>query len=304
MKPTLVILAAGIGRRFGGLKQLEPVGPGGATIMDYSIFDALRAGFGKVVFVCRSETLPMLQSSIGRRIERRTDVEYVLQRLEDLPAGMAPPPGRTKPWGTGQAVLAAERIVQEPFGVVNADDFYGSRAFAALGRFLCEPQSGIVPTYALTGYELALTLTGEGPVNRAVCTCDGEWLQSITEIIDIRWGDERRMIAQYCDPGGLPKILLGNTTVSMNMWGFTPDFFGQLRAAFAAFLHDSVAIDNAEFYLPGVVQKELDAGRARVKVLPRNSIWCGMTHPADRDRVAEIVAGLVSQGEYPEELWG
>ena len=195
MKPTLVILAAGIGRRFGGLKQLEPVGPHGATIMDYSIFDALRAGFGKVVFVCRSETLPLLQSSIGERVARRTAVEYVIQRLEDLPAGMAPPPGRTKPWGTAHAVLTAESAVHEPFGVVNADDFYGARAFAALGDFLCVPPSVVMPTYALVGYRLAQTLAGAGSVNRAVCTCTGDWLASITEVVGITPLDQSGVLA-------------------------------------------------------------------------------------------------------------
>jgi hypothetical protein len=303
VKPTLVILAAGIGRRFGGLKQLEPVGPDGATIMDYSVFDALRAGFGKVVFVCRPETLSVLQSSIGQRVAGRVVVEYVVQRLDDLPAGLTPPPGRTKPWGTGQAVLAAASAVHEPFGVVNADDFYGARAFAALGEFLCKPTGAEVPTYALMGYRLALTLAREGPVNRAVCTCDGDWLRSIAEVVGITPLDEARTLACYCDEGGEPHTIPGDQVVSMNMWGFTPEVFAQLRAAFVAFLQESAAIDRAEFFLPDVIQAELDAGRVRVKVLPSNSTWCGMTHPADKARVAEIVAGLIKQGEYPAELW-
>lgn len=302
MKPTLVILAAGIGRRFGGLKQLEPVGPEGATIIDYSVFDALRTGFGKIVFVCRAETLPMLQSSIGQRIEPRITVEYVLQRLDDLPAGLAPPPGRTKPWGTGQAVLATENAVHEPFGVVNADDFYGVRAFLALSSFL-QTSLDALPRYALVGYHLAQTLAGREPVNRAVCECTGEWLRSITEIIGITPLDEFCQRAAYQNEHGMQFALPGHQVVSMNMWGFTRVFFAQLRAAFTTFVESSCKIDQAEFYLPGMIQSLLDSRQAVVRVIPSNSPWCGLTHPDDQPRVARFIEELIARGEYPEELW-
>ena len=301
MKPTLVILAAGMGSRYGGMKQLEGVGPGGETIMDYSMYDALRAGFDKAVFVIRPDMEAAFREVIGRRYERHISVAYAFQRLDQLPAGCSVPPGRTKPWGTAHAVLAAEPEVSTPFAVANADDFYGANSFAALSAFLQQQVPGGVPTYAMVGYTLRDTLTEAGSVNRGCCRCtpDG-WLESITEILGIeRHGSD----GQYTDTSGTARILSGDELVSMNIWGFTPEFFGQLRQRFEIFLRDNAGSQTAEFYLPAGVQQLMHAGRARVKVLPTTDAWVGVTHPQDKPRVVQMIRRLVDEGRYPQRLW-
>jgi NDP-sugar pyrophosphorylase family protein len=301
MKPTLVILAAGIGSRYGGMKQLEAVGPGGTTIMDYSIYDALRAGFGKAVFVIRPEMEAAFKETIGRRYEKHIPVTCVFQRLEQLPTGCSVPAGRTKPWGTAHAVLAAEDEVSEAFAVVNADDFYGANSFAVLSEFLQQQERADVPAYAMVGYTLRETLTEAGSVNRGCCRCtpDG-WLESITEIIGIeRDGTD----ACYPDESGQRRVLSGDQLVSMNIWGFGRVFFDQLRERFENFLRESGTSDTAEFYLPTGVQELMRAGRARVKVLPTTDRWCGVTHPEDKPRVVRMIRELVERGRYPQRLW-
>jgi len=301
MKPTLVILAAGMGSRYGGLKQLESVGPGGETIMDYSIYDALRAGFGQAVFVIRDDMKDAFRETIGRRYERHIPVAYAFQRLEDLPAGYTVPAGREKPWGTGQAVLAAAGRVNEPFAVVNADDFYGANSFAALGRFLQEDDTGDVPTYAMVGFTLRETLSESGTVNRGCCRCtpDG-WLEEITEIANI---EAHGSDARYVDGAGNEHVLSGDTRVSMNTWGFRPVFLENLRAQFERFLEQNGTSSTAEFYLPTGVQQLMRAGRARVRVLPTPDRWVGVTHKEDQPRVIRMIGELVSRGDYPLKLW-
>ncbi len=301
MKPTLVILAAGMGSRYGGMKQLEPVGPGGETIMDYSIYDALRAGFGQALFVIRADMNDAFRETIGRRYERHISVAYAFQRLEDLPAGHTVPPGREKPWGTGHAVLAAAGQVHEPFAVVNADDFYGANSFAALGRFLQENDTGDVPTYAMVGFTLRETLSDSGTVNRGCCRCTADgWLEEITEIANIApHGSD----ARYVDASGNEHVLSGDTRVSMNTWGFRPVFLQHLRARFNRFLEQNGTSSTAEFHLPTGVQQLMRAGRARVRVLPTPDRWVGVTHKEDRPRVIKMIGELVSRGDYPRKLW-
>ncbi len=302
MEPTLVILAAGMGSRYGGLKQLEAVGPSGETIMDYSMYDALRAGFGKAVFVIRPEMEAAFRETIGRRYERHIPVAYAFQRLSDLPGGLAPPPGRTKPWGTGQAVLAARDQIREPFAVVNADDFYGANSFAVLGEFLRGDQEGELPTYAMVGFTLRDTLTEAGAVNRGCCQCDAEgWLEQIVEILDI---ERDGVDGRYTDESGTQRTIAGDELVSMNMWGFAPEFVGQLQQRFAGFLEEHADSESAEYYLPVAIQELMRAGRARVKVLPTSDRWCGVTHPQDLARVEEMIRARVEAGAYPPKLWG
>jgi len=301
MKPTLVILAAGMGSRYGGMKQLEAVGPGGATIMDYSIHDALRGGFGRAVFVIRSDMEEAFKQTIGRRYEQHIPVSYGFQRLDDLPAGFAAPAGRTKPWGTGQAVLAVADQVDGAFAVVNADDFYGADSFATLGRFLSREDDGEVPTYAMVGFTLRDTLTEAGSVNRGCCRCDADgWLVEIEEILNIeRAGDD----ARHLDADGREQIISGDQVVSMNTWGFRQGFFELLRERFVMFLEENSGSEKAEFYLPFAVRELMRDGRARVKVLPTADRWCGVTHKQDKPRVAKMIADLVSSGRYPARLW-
>jgi hypothetical protein len=301
MQPTLLILAAGIGSRYGGLKQLETVGPSGETIMDYSIYDALRADFGKAVFVIRPDMEAAFRELIGRRYERRIAVAYAFQRLDGLPPGFKPPAARAKPWGTGHAVLAARDAIREPFAVINADDFYGANSLAALGRFLRQDKSGDVPTYAMVGFTLRETLSEAGTVNRGCCerTADG-YLERITEITGLaRYGPD----ARYTDEHGRERILSGDTPVSMNTWGFQPILFEQLGERFEDFLRRHAASETAEFHLPTGVQELVQAGRARVKVLPTTDTWVGVTHPEDKPRVVRTINKLVEQGTYPRQLW-
>ena len=300
MKPTLVILAAGMGSRYGGLKQLERVGPGGETIMDYSIFDAMRAGFARVVFVIRPDMEGVFREQIGSRYENRLPVAYAFQRLDALPAGFTPPPNRTKPWGTAHAVLAAEPEVREPFGVINADDFYGAGAFEVLATALTEPDEGDIPTHVLVAYILRDTLSDAGHVNRGVCrsTPDG-WLERITEMIRIR---PHGADAIYFSDGQ-PHIVSGESLVSMNCFGFRPVFFEQLRTRFAQFIEQHADSPTAEFHLPVGIQELIDAGEARMRVIPTQDKWCGVTYPEDKPRVVAMIRELVQAGRYPERLW-
>ena len=301
MKPALVILAAGLGSRYGDLKQLDVVGPGGATIMDYSVYDALRAGFGKIVFVIRPEMEAAFRTMVGRRYERRVSVAYGFQRPDALPPGFATPSGRTKPWGTGQAVLAAEPLVKEPFAVVNADDFYGADAYAELSAFLQRKEPGEVPTYAMVGYALRDTLTAAGAVNRGCCRCtpDGR-LEGIREVCHIeRHGTEGRYRAE----SGRTRILSGDQIVSMNAWGFRPILFDQLGERFECFLQKNAASETAEFYLPAAIADLMRTGDAGVRVLPSKDTWAGLTHPGDKPRVIEMIRELIGRGRYPQMLW-
>ena len=296
-KPTLLVLAAGMGSRYGGLKQIDPVGPDGETIIDYSIYDALRAGFGKLVFVIRHDIEAPFKQIIGARFEKRMAVEYVFQELDKLPPGFSVPPGRSKPWGTTQAILMAADVIHEPFAAINADDFYGAASFRVLAEHL---RSGSAD-YAMVGFILRNTLSEFGSVARGACRVGADgYLQSIAELTKIeKDGND----AKYTDAAGILHRLGGNETVSMNMWGFTPALFAQLREEFIAFLQKSGKDEKTECYIPLIVNNLTSTGRARCKVLRTTDAWFGVTYREDRPRVIESVRTLITRGEYPEKLW-
>jgi len=295
--PALVVLAAGMGSRYGGLKQIDPVGPGGEAIMDYSIYDALRAGFGKVVFIIRKEIEQPFKETVGARFEKRIPVEYVYQELDNLPAGFTVPEGRTKPWGTAHAILMAADAVQEPFAVINADDFYGAEAYRVLARHL---QSG-TQDYALVGFVLRNTLSEFGSVARGVCrVSEADDLESVVELTKIERDGER---AKNTDAAGVVTPLGGDEMVSMNMWGLMPGVFPQLREHLVKFLEAHGNEAKTEYYIPSFVHELIVAGEARVKVLRTNDTWFGVTYREDHQFVVDSIARLIREGAYPERLW-
>jgi hypothetical protein len=296
MEPAVLVMAAGMGSRYGGLKQIDPVGPSGETLLDYSLFDAHRAGFGRVVFVIRRDIEAAFREAVGRRYEGRTEVVYAFQSLEDLPAGFRVPAGRAKPWGTGQAVLAGEAAIDGPFAVVNADDFYGRASYEALHAFLAGRPPGDL--HALVAFRLDRTLSPHGPVARGLCEVGADGLlHNVREIT----GLER-------DAGGVIRstdgAYRGDEPMSLNLWGFGPSIFDRLRERFRAFLAEHGGEEKSEFYLPDAVGQLIRAGTARVRVLETPSPWFGMTHRADAKAVSESLQALVAAGEYPDQLWG
>jgi NDP-sugar pyrophosphorylase family protein len=295
--PTLLLLAAGMGSRYGGLKQIDPVGPAGETIMDYSIYDAIRAGFGKVVFVIRKDIEIPFREIVGARFEERIAVEYVFQELANVPPGFSVPVGRTRPWGTMHAILMAADVVREPFAVINADDFYGAESYHILAKYL---QCG-AEDYAMAGYVLRNTLSDFGAVARGVChVSDDDMLQSVVELTRI---ERDGAAAKNSDPTGQVTKLTGAEIVSMNMWGFTPRVFEQLREYFQRFLELQGSNISAESYIPSAVNKLILAGQARVKVLRTSDAWLGITYREDRLRVVKGISQLIDDGYYPKELW-
>jgi hypothetical protein len=302
--PTLVILAGGIGSRYGGLKQADPIGPNGELIIHYSVYDALNAGFGHVVFLIRRDIEEAFRERIGNEVERHTDVTYVFQDLDNVPAGFAMPDGRSKPWGTGHAVLCCKDAVHGNFAAINADDFYGTTAFAALASHLrtaTDTPDGYA--YSMVGYVLRNTLSEHGHVARGVCQVDADgYLTGIQERLHIEPLPEG--IMDRLEDGSLVPFA-ADSTVSMNMWGFTPSLFGELDARFPRFLAQSVPTNplKAEFLLPDIVGDLVQEEKARVKVLPTDEKWFGVTYQADRPRVQAAVRELIAQGRYPARLW-
>lgn len=295
--PTLLVMAAGMGSRYGGLKQIDPVGPAGETIIDYSIYDAMRAGFGKLVFVIRKDIEEPFKETVGARFEKRIAVEYVFQELDKLPQGYAVPDGRTKPWGTTQAVLMAEDVVKEPFAVINADDFYGAESYRVLAEHL---KSGSAD-YAMVGFVLRNTLSDFGSVARGVCRVSKDgYLERIEELTNI---EPEGNGAKNTAPGGTVTRLSGDEAVSMNYWGFTPQIFPQLRQVFERFLEKNSKELKAESYVPNAVGELVAAGEARVKVLESRDPWFGVTYREDRPRVVDSIRALVDAGKYPASLW-
>jgi NDP-sugar pyrophosphorylase family protein len=295
--PTLLVLAAGMGSRYGGLKQIDPVGPAGETIIDYSIFDALRAGFGKLVFVIRKDIEDAFRETVGARFEKRMAVEYVFQSLDAIPPRFTVPTGRTKPWGTTQAILAGADAVHEPFAAINADDFYGAESFRVIAGHLTSSS----PDYAMIGFILRNTLSEFGTVARGVCQlADGDYLKSIVEYLAIqRDGDS----VKNTDAAGKVTLLTGNEPVSLNFWGFSPRIFDQLRESFETFLEQNGSDPKRECLIPTTMNDLVSAGKARVKVLPAEGSWFGVTYREDRPRVVEDIRALVAAGAYPEKLW-
>ena len=295
--PTLLVMAAGMGSRYGGLKQIEAVGPSGETIIDYSIYDALRAGFGKLVFIIRKDIEEPFKQVVGARFEKRVAVEYVFQELDKIPAGFKVPAGRTKPWGTTQAIMMTEDVIHEPFAVINADDFYGAEGYRVLSQHL---QSGSTD-YSMVGFTLRNTLSDFGSVARGVCrVSDDSYLKNIVELTAVEHDGAH---AKNTDPEGKVTSLTGDEPVSMNMWGFTPRIFPQLQERFRNFLEQNGSNLKSECYIPSTVGELVLAGQAQVKVLRTNDSWFGVTYREDHARVVENVSALIRGGHYPESLW-
>ena len=300
MKPTLFVLAAGMGSRYGGLKQLDGLGPNGETIMDYSIFDAIRGGFGKVVFVIRKDFEEDFRTKILSKYENHIPVEIVFQSPDKLPEGFKCPEERVKPWGTNHAVLMGKDVINEPFAVINADDFYGRDSFAALGKELAAT-AGKKNEYCMVGFRVGNTLSESGSVARGVCeTNDGGYLTTVVERTAIeRINGE----IQFIDENGKKVILNKNVPVSMNMWGFTPDYFEYSEEYFKEFLRDNMDNLKSEYFIPLMVNELVTNNTARVKVLDTTSKWFGVTYADDRQGVVDKIQALINAGEYPAKLF-
>lgn len=300
MKPTLLVLAAGMGSRYGGLKQVDPVGPSGETIMDYSVFDAVRAGFGRVVFVIRRDFEEVFRRTVGAKYRDAVEVDYAFQSMDDLPEGYRVPSGRAKPWGTAHAVLAARHAVETPFAAINADDFYGRDTFRALAGFLGPARpSATRPRFAMVGFRLDRTLSENGTVARGVCKVnEGGLLETVVELtrlVRVPGGVENR------EGPGAPMRFTGAERVSLNTWAFTPGLFGMLAERFPQWL--DTAGPAAEWYIPFVVDELIQENRVEVEVLPTEGAWFGVTYLEDKPGIVDAIRALVHAGEYPQELF-
>lgn len=300
-KPTLLVLAAGMGSRYGGLKQMDPMGPNGETVLDYSVFDAIRAGFGRVVFIIREDFADAFRDSVGQRFADRISVDYVFQKLDDLPEGYSIPEGRVKPWGTAHAIRAARGAVNEPFAVVNADDFYGHDAYVRAAEFFRSLPEGDQSSMAMVGYPLENTLSDHGHVNRGICQTDAAGnLTNVEEYLNIERESDGTVRGNALD--GTRRDIPDGTPVSMNFWAFGPAFFGQLEEAFTRFLSESGTELKSECYIPTVVDHLIHAGHAHCAVLKTTSPWFGVTYPDDKPFVVTSIRKLIDAGEYPEKL--
>jgi NDP-sugar pyrophosphorylase family protein len=298
MKPTLVILAAGMGSRYGGLKQLDEVGPNGEAIIDYSLFDAIRAGFGKVVFIIRRDFEEAFKARFDQKLNGKIEVEYVYQELSDLPEGFSIPDGREKPWGTGHAIRSARNVVKTPFAAINADDFYGAEAYQTMADFLTSEVSG--KYYSMVGYRLDKTLSDNGTVSRGLCITDEmQNLIDIDELTKIATEDESIFYIR----DEKKHDLQGNETVSMNFWGFHPSLFNHLEEGFVRFLEEEGKEMKSEFFIPMHVDDLIKSEKIKVKVLTSNADWFGVTYQEDKPVVIEKISALTDAGKYPKSLW-
>ncbi|MCI2425341.1 nucleotidyltransferase [Candidatus Acetothermia bacterium] len=303
-KLTLIVMAAGIGSRYGGLKQIDPIGPHNELIIDYSIYDALAAGFTRVVFVINETIEQLFRQRVGEAIEDHCETAYVLQRIDNLPVGFTVPPARTRPWGTAHAILSCKDIVDSPFAVINADDFYGRASFHILIDYLKKLRdNNDLIECCMVGYELEKTLSNHGHVTRGLCTVDQtDFLVKIDERSRIQKFGE---VIKYSEDGIHWTEIGPETIVSMNMWGFVPSLFSELETRFPSFLREKQdEIEQAEFLLPSVIGSILNEQRARVKVLPTCEQWFGVTYQQDRAQARDAIALLIQQGLYPKKLWG
>ena len=305
MKPTLFLLAAGMGSRYGGLKQLDGLGPHGETIMDYSIYDAIHAGFGKLVFVIRKDFEQDFREKVVSKYQGHLPVEVVFQSLEDLPSGFTVPEGRTKPWGTNHAVLMGKEAIKEPFAVINCDDFYGRDSFQVMGKYLSSLAEGSANKYAMVGFRVGNTLSESGSVSRGVCSTDEKgFLTTVVERTKI----ERKADGEvkYLEDDGETWTAIPETTpVSMNFWGFTPDYFTYSQDYFKYFLGLESTKTNlkAEFFIPLMIDKLIKEGTATVEVLDTTSKWFGVTYPEDRPDTVAKIQQLIDDGVYPDRLF-
>lgn len=298
---TLLVLAAGMGSRYGGLKQLDAVGPNGETVIDYSVFDAIRAGFKKVVFIIREDFKKEFQSSIGNKFQSQIEVEYAYQKLEVLPPGYSLPQDREKPWGTGHAILSAKQVVNEPFAVINADDFYGKLAYQKIFQYLSTVSIDSSPSrFCMVGYPLINTLSEFGSVSRGICiVSDQNKLESVNELTCIQ-KIENEIVNE--DEFQKRQVLSGDEVVSMNMWGFTPQLFSQLEKLFSEFLSENIDNLSSEFYIPFAVDNLIQSNIATVEVLETTEQWFGVTYKEDKSYVQSAVCNLIKSGEYPSKI--
>jgi NDP-sugar pyrophosphorylase family protein len=298
MKPTLVILAAGMGSRYGGLKQLDEVGPNGEAIIDYSLYDAIRAGFGKVVFIIRTDFAEEFKARFEPRLKGRIETEYVFQSLDKIPIGFTLNPEREKPWGTAHAVMMAKDAVKEPMAAINADDFYGKEAYQVMGDFL--RSSNDPSEYSMIGYRVDKTLSAHGTVSRGVCNTDENgYLTSVIERTKIQRDDDG--IYFYEPDGKFP--LMEDTPVSMNFWGLKPNVFGYLDEGFASFLNESGNEPKSEYFIPLLINDNIQSGRIKTKVLTCDAPWFGVTYREDKPIAQEEILKLIDSGVYPPKLW-
>lgn len=300
MKPTLLILAAGMGSRYGGLKQVDGLGPNGETIIDYSVYDAIRAGFGKVVFVIRKSIEKDFLEVFGNRFNKSVKVEIAFQELDMLPQGFTVPVGREKPWGTAHAVWVTRHLIDEPFAVINADDFYGYDTFRVLAQELSKPnlEKG---SYFMVGYKLGNTLSEQGAVSRGVCSTNADGF--LLDVVERTHIERTGGVVKYKDENGNLVPVDENVPVSMNFWGFTPDFFEYTEKLMSDFFSNQIGNVKAEFYIPTVVNRAIKEGVARCKVLETKASWFGVTYPGDRPQVVAKLKELTEKGEYPSPLW-
>lgn len=300
--PTLLILAAGMGSRYGGLKQMDPMGPNGETVLDYSVYDAIRAGFKRVVFIIREEFAEAFREQLGKRFTGKIEVDYVFQKLDDLPDGFSVPEGREKPWGTTHAIRAARHVISGPFAVINADDFYGADAYKQLANYFkqCSQSAEERSHYAMVGYHLDKTLSDHGHVNRGICSDEKGYLKDVEEVTEIsrensniilgNWlNDERREVSE-------------KAIASMNFWGFTQDLFEHLEKHFIEFLKERGSEMKSESYIPTLIDELIRDGKADCKVLETTSSWFGVTYPEDKPHVVENIQRLINSGDYPESI--
>ena len=301
VKPTLFVLAAGMGSRYGGLKQLDGLGPHGETIMDYSIYDAIKSGFGKVVFVIRKDFEAEFREKILSKYENHIPTEVVFQSVNDLPEGFTCPPERTKPWGTNHALLMGKDVINEPFAIINSDDFYGRNSFEVMAKELMSLEGNSAGAYSMVGFKVGNTMSESGTVSRGVCeTVDG-YLTTIVERTKIGYNENHEI--SFVDENDKEIILPADTPVSMNFWGFTPDYFKHSEEFFVKFLKENIDKPKAEFFIPSLVNELIVNGKAKVKVLTTESKWFGVTYSEDRAGVVQKFADLHEQGVYPESLF-
>ncbi len=301
MKPTLFVLAAGMGSRYGGLKQLDGLGPHGETIMDYSIYDAIHAGFGKVVFVIRKDFEDDFRSKILSKYEGHIPVEVVFQSVNDLPEGFVCPPERVKPWGTNHALLMGKNVINEPFAIINSDDYYGRNSFEVMAAELSNLPEGSTGHYSMVGFKVGNTMSESGTVSRGVCeTVDGN-LTGVVERTAIGYDENHDIV--FTDENGTVQHLDFDTPVSMNFWGFTPDYFAHSEAFFVEFLKENLNKPKAEFFIPTLVNELVLKGKAQCRVLTTESKWFGVTYSADRPGVVEKFAQLHATGVYPDKMF-
>ena len=300
--PTLLILAAGMGSRYGGLKQMDPMGPNGETVLDYSVFDAIRAGFKRVIFIIRKDFAESFQASVGARFAGKIEVAYAYQSLDDLPAGFTVPEGRTKPWGTTHAIRAARHLVDGPFAVINADDFYGRDSYQRAVTFLQQTSAlDGIEHYAMVGYELLKTLSDHGDVNRGICRSDERgFLASVEEVVKIQREKDGVIYGDYLN--GERREVPADSLVSMNFWAFQASFIERIEEEFTQFLQQRGHEEKSECYIPTVVDSLIRSHKADCAVLPTSSSWFGVTYPDDKPHVVANIQSLIASGEYPSPL--